>query len=114
MELYKDIETFDSAKRNQSSMEETPKANMHKSGKSVDARFTKTFYFQKPDQPNRTTKHIRVHAKATPFGYVHDGQPLFYKCNGPPLLAQKNNKTIWEKSPYTGMYYPRDCKKMPL
>ena len=45
MELYKDIETFDSAKRNRSSMEETPKANMHKSGKSVDTRFTKTFYF---------------------------------------------------------------------
>ena len=54
------------------------------------------FYFEKLEQPNRTRKVIKEHAKATPIGYVHDGQPMFWKARASIDTGIPNSNNIWK------------------
>ena len=49
---------------------------------------------------------MKEHAKATPIGYIHDGQPLFWKARAPLETAVPNDNRIWIMNPNTGHFFP--------
>ena len=72
---------------------------------SVAAR--KSFYFDKPIQPNKCLEIVKLHGKSTPIGYIHHTKPLLWTAKAPENAQPKNSNKIWRKNPFTGMFEPK-------